>query len=92
MKQLTKNIIVALFSVMATTGAHAQEFVAPTKAKTEFKDSTTTFTYKMTDATYKVFKTRSGAFYIWKKSSKSGRMYRHYLPKEIQKQMGRKYE
>lgn len=87
---------IKLFTLIAAAlmavSVQAQEFVAPIKTKTEFTDSITTFTYKMPEATYKVYKTKSGAFYIWKKSKKSGRSYRYYLPKEIQKQMGRKYD
>lgn len=69
----------------------AQEFVAPAKGRVAFTDTTTTFTYKMPERTYKVFKTKNDAFYIWKTSKKTGKQYKYYLPKEIQIQMGRKY-
>ena len=69
--------------------ANAQTFKAST-AKV-YTDTTTTFTYQMPDKVYKVYKSKSGAFYIWKVSKKTGRLYKMYLPKEIQIQMGRKY-
>ncbi len=70
----------------------AQQFVAPTKHSTSNVDSTTTYTYKITDDIYKVYKSRTGAYYVWKTSKKTNKKYRMYLPKEIQIKMGRKYE
>lgn len=71
----------------------AQEFVAPARnGRTQFTDTTTTFTYKTPDSTYNVCKSRSGAYYIWKRSKKSGKLYKMYLPKTIQVQMGRQYK
>lgn len=69
----------------------AQEFVAPTRGTSTNVDSTTTYTYKMTDNTYKVYKSKSGAYYVWKTSKRTNKKYRMYLPKEIQIKMGRKY-
>lgn len=88
---MKKNIIVTLLFTIVTLGLNAQEFVAPSKAKEIFTDTTTTFTYKMTDKTYKVYKTKTGAFYIWKTSKKTNKNYKMYLPKEIQIKMGRTY-
>ena len=45
----------------------------------------------MIDKVYKVYKSRNNAFYIWKVSKRSGKLYKNYLPKEIQIKMGRKY-
>ena len=70
----------------------AQQFVAPTRRSTSNVDSTTTYTYKMSDNIYKVYKSRIGAYYVWKTSKKTNKKYRMYLPKEIQIKMGRKYE
>lgn len=89
-----KKII--LFAIMAlmSLAISAQEFSAPNKrsSKIAFTDTITTFTYKMSDNTYKVYTSKSGAFYIWKTSKKTGKLYKMYLPKEVQKQMGRKYD
>ena len=72
--------------------AQAQMFEAPKKAKTEWKDSTTTYTYKTTKGdVYKVYKTRRGAFYYYAKNHK-GILTRYYCPREIQEKMGRKYD
>jgi hypothetical protein len=89
MKRLL-SLLVLVFSISILAGA--QEFVAPTKQKSvEYTDTTTTYTYKIEDNSFNVYKSKSGAFYIWKTSKKTGKQYKYYLPKEIQKQMGRKY-
>ena len=78
-----------LMSIMVS----AQEFTAPAKKSREaFTDSTTTYTYKCPEKTYNVYKGKSGAFYIWKVSKKSGKLYKYYLPKSVQIQMGRVYK
>ena len=74
---------------MVVLTINAQTFKAPTVKV--FTDTTTTFTYQMPDKVYKVYKSKSGAFYIWKVSKKTGKPYKMYLPKEIQIQMGRRY-
>lgn len=79
--------------MMITLSVSAQEFIAPSanRSKTVYTDTTTTFTYRIKEDIYKVYKSKSGAYYIWKKSSKSGKTYKMYLPKDIQIKMGRKY-
>lgn len=74
-----------------TISVSAKDYVAP-KQSVEYTDSTTTDTYTIKNEKYNVYKSKSGAFYIWKTSKKSGKKYKYYLPKEIQIQMGRKYE
>lgn len=72
--------------------AQAQVFHAPSSKRAVFTDTTTTFKYVPSDGKqYSVFRSRSGAMYIWKLSKKSGKMYKYYLPKEVQIKMGRKY-
>lgn len=88
-----KRVITTLFvAIIAVVTMSAQNFTAPSKTKEVFKDSVTTYTYTIKDNMYKVYKTRKGAFYIWKTSKNTGKNYRMYLPKEIQVAMGRKYE
>ena len=89
MRKLTLLLVMVLG---VSLQAGAQQFVAPTKHSTSNVDSTTTYTYKMSDNSYKVYKSRTGAYYIWKISKKTNKKYRMYLPKEIQIKMGRKYE
>ena len=84
-----KKILSLIFFFFLVLTANAQTFNVPT-AKV-YTDTTTTFTYQMPDKVYKVYKSKSGAFYIWKVSKKTGRLYKMYLPKEIQIQMGRRY-
>ena len=72
--------------------AKAQVFHAPKSQRAAFTDTTTTFKYVTSDnKEYKVFRSKGGAMYIWKLSKKSGKLYKMYLPKEIQIKMGRKY-
>ena len=89
MRTLTLLLVMVL-GVSLQVGA--QQFVAPTRRSTSNVDSTTTYTYKMSDNIYKVYKSRTGAYYVWKISKKTNKKYRMYLPKEIQIKMGRKYE
>ena len=84
-----KKILSLIFAMVIVLTTNAQTFKAPT-AKV-YTDTTTTFTYQMPDKVYKVYKSKSGAFYIWKVSKKTGKPYKMYLPKEIQIQMGRRY-
>lgn len=87
-----KKILVILALLIGFNYANAENFKAPEKVKTEFKDSTTSHTYEIQSVQYPVFKSKSGAFYIWKTSKKSGKKYKYYLPKDIQEKMGRKYD
>ena len=70
----------------------AKDYQAPTKQSVEYTDSTTMDTYTIKNEKYNVYKSKSGAFYIWKTSKKTNKKYKYYLPKEIQKQMGREYK
>lgn len=89
MRRLTLLLVMVL-GVSLQVGA--QQFIAPTKHSTSNVDSTTTYTYKMSNSIYKVYKSRTGAYYVWKTSKKTNKKYRMYLPKEIQIKMGRKYQ
>ena len=89
---MKKFITMLILSSCMAISAGAQEFVAPSRSSVAFTDTTTTYTYKMTDKTYKVFNSKSGAFYIWKISKKTNKLYKMYLPKEVQIKMGRQYK
>ena len=83
-------IMLLLVGLSITVGA--KDYV-PTKRKSVINtDSTTTDTYTISSIKYPVFKSKSGAFYIWKTSKKTGKKYKYYLPKDIQIQMGRVYK
>jgi hypothetical protein len=87
-----KRIILSLVLLIGLAiVAGAKDYIAPAKQSVEFTDSTTTDTYTIKNEKYNVFKSKSGAFYIWKVSKKTGKKYKYYLPKEIQKKMGREY-
>lgn len=80
-----------LLSVGLSITVSAKDYV-PTKQSVVNTDSTTNDTYIISNIKYPVFKSKNGAFYIWKTSKKTGKKYKYYLPKEIQKQMGREYK
>lgn len=83
------SILILLIGL--TISVSAKDYVAPTRQSVEYTDSTTTDTYTIKDKKYNVYKSKSGAFYIWKTSNRTGKKYKYYLPKEIQIQMGREY-
>ena len=82
-------IMLLLVGLSITVGA--KDYV-PAKQSVVNTDSTTNDTYTINNVKYPVYKSKNGAFYIWKTSKKTGKKYKYYLPKEIQKQMGREYK
>lgn len=70
----------------------AKDYVATKKQAVVFTDTTTTDTYTINAIKYNVYKSKTGAFYIWKDSKKTNKKYKYYLPKDIQQQMGREYK
>ena len=87
-----KKIMTLIAFVAISIACNAQMFEAPKKAKTEWKDSTTTFTYKTNKGeVVKVFKSSRGSYYYYAKNKK-GELRKYYVPKDIQIKMGRKYE
>ena len=87
-----KKIMTLIAFMAISIACNAQMFEAPKKAKTEWKDSTTTFTYKTNKGEVcKVFVSRRGSYYYYAKNKK-GELRKYYVPKDIQIKMGRKYE
>ena len=79
-----------LVGLSITVGA--KDYVPTKRQSVVNTDSTTTDTYTISSIKYPVFKSKSGAFYIWKTSKKTSKKYKYYLPKDIQIQMGRVYK
>lgn len=90
-RNMKKVLSILILLVGLTVSVSAKDYVAPTRKSVEYTDSTTTDTYTINNKKYNVCKSKSGAFYIWKTSKKTNKKYKYYLPKEIQKQMGREY-
>lgn len=89
---MRKVFLAMLLLVGLSITVGAKDYV-PTKRQSVINtDSTTTDTYTISSIKYPVFKSKSGAFYIWKTSKKTGKKYKYYLPKDIQIQMGRVYK
>lgn len=89
MKKIITIMVMLLFVALPSI---AQNFVATERAETVYTDTITTYTYEIQSVKYHVFKSKKGAFYIWRISKKTGKKYKYYLPKEIQIRMGRKYQ
>lgn len=88
-----KKLISILAFIATSLVANAQLFEAPKKAKTEWKDSTTTFTYKTNKGEVcKVFVSRRGSYYYYSAKNKTNTLRKYYVPKDIQIKMGRKYD
>ena len=83
-----KKLLFVLLMLLASLTVNAQAFKASEKHSV---DTTKTYTYEISNKVYRVYKSKNGAFYIWKISKKTGKPYKMYLPKEIQIQMGRRY-
>lgn len=92
---MKKLLLTAIFA-LSVWGASAQNFKASdfkSTAKTEQVKEETTYTYTDNKGeTYKVYKSKNGAFFILRTSKKTGKEYRYYLPKDVQIAMGRKYD
>ena len=87
-----KKFMILIAFIATSVVANAQMFEAPKKAQTEWKDSTTSFTYKTNKGEVcKVFVSRRGSYYYYAKNKK-GELKKYYVPKDIQIKMGRKYE
>lgn len=86
---MKRLIILLVMALSVSLPSLSQNFVASDKTTT-YTDTTTTYTYQIKDKKYPVYKSKKGAFYIYK-TSKSGKVYKYYLPKDIQIKMGRVY-
>lgn len=89
---MKKGLSILILLIGLAVSVSAKNYIASTKHSVEYTDSTTTDTYTINSEKYNVYKSKTGAFYIWKTSKKTSKKYKYYLPKEIQKQMGREYK
>lgn len=89
---MRKIFLTMLLLVGLSITVGAKDYVPTKRQSVVNTDSTTTDTYTISSIKYPVFKSKSGAFYIWKTSKKTGKKYKYYLPKDIQIQMGRVYK
>lgn len=89
---MKRVLSILILLVGLAVSVNAKDYVAPTRQSVKYTDSTTTDTYTINKEKYNVYKSKSGAFYIWKTSKKTNKKYKYYLPKDIQIQMGRKYK
>lgn len=88
-----RKIITIIAFMAISIACNAQMFETPKKAKTEWKDSTTTFTYKTNKGEVcKVFVSKRGSYYYYSAKNKTNTLRKYYVPKEIQIKMGRKYD
>lgn len=88
-----KKIIIAI-AMLLTMGVQAQSqqkyqingnnIVAVSQAKQKKEAQKTSYTYTIKGKTYEVYKGAKGSYYIIRTSTKTGKDYRYYLPKDIQ--------
>ena len=98
-KIMNKLALLAVACLMLVT-ASAKNYNAPERAasvKQQYTDTITGDTYTIKNKegkslTYEVYKSKSGAFYIWKNRKDSSGKVKTYLPKSVQQQMGREYK
>lgn len=76
-----KKFLIVVFLICATV-VNAQTYHAPKHQKI-VNDTNTTYKYEVNDSIYKVYRSKNDVFYIWRKSKK-GKVYKYYLPKEVQ--------
>ena len=100
---MKKHIALLVVGLMLTTFSFAQNYkrdgkqfeqVQPERKKSESKDVRTVYTWKDSKGNiHPIWLTPKGAAYIIRTSSKTGKEYKYYLPKElakeITKEMGR---
>lgn len=89
---MRKVFLIMLLLVGLSITVDAKDYVHIKRQSVTNTDSTTTDTYTINSVKYPVFKSKTGTFYIWKTSKRTGKKYKYYLPKDIQVQMGREYK
>jgi len=99
-------LAISLFALLSYSDAQTVSHNAATRTTTlttktfryeDYKrlttvDTCTTYEFEIKGKAYPVFKSKNGAYYIWRVSGKTGKNYRMYLPKEVQQAMGREYK
>lgn len=87
-----KKLFILLVGTLMSLQVFSQNIIAPTKSNSTNIDSITTYTYQIENTKYPIYKSKKGAYYIWKTSKKTNKKYKYYLPKDIQIKIGRIYE
>lgn len=90
-----KKIILAI-AMLLTIGAQAQNqkhqingnnIVAVSQTKQKKEAQKTSYTYTIKGKTYEVYKGAKGSYYIIRTSTKTGKEYKYYLPKDVQQML-----
>lgn len=83
-----KKVILMFMLVGLAMNGVCKDYEAPKRehVKSVYTDTTTNDKYIIKSVAYSVYKSKNGAFYIWKNGRKT------YLPKTVQKNMGRIYK
>lgn len=92
-----RKALILLFILLGGITAHSQEvirkgntFTEVSKKKQKEAFKTTPYTYVANDGTkYPIYISSNGKYFIIRKSSKTGKEYRQYLPK-VQEQLEQK--
>lgn len=94
-----KNIIFAMVMMFCALNINAQvvrngnTFVQTSSRSTSKDTLVTKFNYEDSKGTtYKIIINRgSGRCYVWKKSGKTGKMYKQYMTEEVSRQISKEY-
>lgn len=90
-----KKIIIAI-ALLLTIGAQAQSqkyqingnnIIAVSQTKVKKEAQKTSYTYTIKGKTYEVYKGAKGSYYIIRTSTKTGKEYKYYLPKDVQQML-----
>ena len=81
---MKKLILMVVMLIGLTSTGASKDYEAPTKPV--YTDTITGDRYIINHVAYNVYRTKNGAFYIWKDNRKT------YLPKKVQVNMGRIYK
>lgn len=86
MKKIILCILLALFCITINAEVKREGNTFKVEQTTKESDTKTQYTWVDKDGNvYPVFITKRGACYIFRTSKKTGKEYKQYLPKDIQK-------
>lgn len=90
MKKLFLGILLAFFSILGNAEVKKEGNTFIVEQTTKNDTQTPYFWQDKKGTKYPIFISKRGACYIVKISKKTGKEYKHYLPKEIQNQIKQK--
>lgn len=87
MKQFILSIIICLCGIIPTQAKVVKDGNVFKTEKSTTLDEFTGYYYEIDGVNYMIFRTKNNSFYVNRISKKTGKYYKHYLPKEVQEQL-----